>query len=38
MEECGKIGSVVGGNVVQVVGPKMDNERWDAIRRKIDEI
>lgn len=38
MEECGKIGSVVGGNVVQIVGPKMDNERWDAIRRKIDEI
>lgn len=38
MEECGKIGSAVGGNVVQVVGPKMDNERWNAIRRKIDEI
>ncbi len=28
LEESGKIGTLLAGNVVQVVGPKMDDEKW----------
>lgn len=32
LEECGRIGAVLGGNVVEVVGPKMDEQRWTRIK------
>lgn len=31
LDECGKIGSVVAGNVIQVIGPKLDDERWGLV-------
>lgn len=34
MERCGKIGSLVGGHIVQVVGSKMSPETWAEILRK----
>ncbi len=35
---CGKIGSILAGNVVEVVGAKMDEERWDNIKAAIKEV
>lgn len=34
-EEAGQAGSILAGNVVEVVGPKMDQQRWDEIRRRV---
>jgi len=35
LQECGKIGSIVAGNVIQVIGPKLDDEKWDMIKVSI---
>ncbi|NPA36409.1 MAG: adenosine kinase [Chlorobi bacterium] len=37
-EQCGKIGSVTSGNVIEVIGAKMDEERWKKIKEKVSEI
>ncbi len=31
LEKSAKIGSLLGGNVIEVIGPKMDSDRWKAI-------
>lgn len=33
---CAKIGAVLGGNVIEVIGAKMDNERWNSIRKTVE--
>lgn len=33
--DCGRIGTIVSGNVVEVVGTKMPEERWQRIRAMI---
>jgi sugar/nucleoside kinase (ribokinase family) len=38
LEVCGKIGSLISGNVVEVLGAKMPEEVWDNIQQKIGEI
>jgi sugar/nucleoside kinase (ribokinase family) len=38
LDVCGKIGSVVAGHVVEVIGAKMDDARWDKIKKEIQEI
>ncbi len=38
MELCGKIASLVSGNVVEVIGAKMEDERWDSIIKEIETI
>ncbi len=35
LDKCGKIGALLSGNVIEVVGPKMENERWVKIIEKI---
>lgn len=35
---CGKIGSIISGNVVEVVGAKMDDERWDSMKTEIHKL
>jgi sugar/nucleoside kinase (ribokinase family) len=30
-DKCGRIGTLLAGNVIQFVGPKMDEERWDEL-------
>jgi sugar/nucleoside kinase (ribokinase family) len=35
LELCGKIGSIVAGHVVEVIGAKMDDTRWDMIKEDI---
>ena len=36
LDVCGKIGALVSGNIVEVVGAKLDDERWENIRREIE--
>ncbi|MDD5185647.1 MAG: adenosine kinase [Paludibacter sp.] len=38
LEVCGKIGSLVSGKVVEVLGAKMENEVWTDIQNEIKEI
>jgi sugar/nucleoside kinase (ribokinase family) len=35
LDACGKIGSIVAGNVVEVIGAKMSDERWENIKSEI---
>ncbi|MBW7847018.1 MAG: adenosine kinase [Bacteroidales bacterium] len=35
---AGKAGSLLAGNVVEVIGPKMDIDRWDQIRSSLQTI
>jgi len=38
LEVCGKIGSLISGNVVEVLGAKMPEEVWIDIQREIEKI
>ena len=38
LEYCGKMGSILAGNVIEVYGAKMDSERWTRIKKEIQEI
>jgi sugar/nucleoside kinase (ribokinase family) len=38
LEKCGLIGSVLAGNVIEVLGAKMDNNRWKTIHNVITDI
>lgn len=35
LDKCGKIGAILGGNVIEVMGAKMDENRWEKIRSEI---
>ncbi|WP_430817636.1 adenosine kinase [Carboxylicivirga sp. RSCT41] len=37
LEKCGKIGSILSGNVIEVVGPKMNESKWGNIQKLIKE-
>ncbi len=38
LETAGKIGSILSGNVIEVIGTGMDDKRWDEIKLKVGEI
>ena len=38
LQACGRIGSILGGNVVEVIGAKMDERRWNKILETIAEV
>lgn len=38
LKKCAKIGSLLGGNVIEVIGPKMDETRWVKIRSGVSDI
>ncbi len=38
LEKCAKIGSILSGNVIQVIGTTMSEERWDEIKLNINRI
>lgn len=38
LDKCGKIGAVLSGKVIEVIGAKMDKNRWDEAHRMIKEI
>ena len=38
LEQCGKIGALVSGNVVEVLGAKMTTDVWETIQTEMKEI
>lgn len=38
LEKCGRIGSILSGNVIQVIGTTLSKERWDEIKLNINEV
>ena len=35
LEKCGKIGAILAGKVIEVIGPKLDAEGWKAVKGMI---
>lgn len=35
MEQCGKIGSLLAGKVIEVIGPKMDDATWNDVKKQV---
>lgn len=38
LEKCAKIGSILSGNVIQVIGTTISPERWDEIKLNINKV
>jgi sugar/nucleoside kinase (ribokinase family) len=38
MEQCGNIGSILSGKVIEVMGAKMPAQTWEQIRRMVSKI
>lgn len=38
LDKCGKIGSLLSGKVIEVVGPKMSKETWNTIHEMVGKI
>lgn len=38
LEKCAKIGSILSGNVIQVIGTTIPKKQWDEIKLNINEI
>ncbi|GAB4301836.1 MAG: adenosine kinase [Marinilabiliales bacterium] len=38
IEKCGKAGSILAGNVIEVVGSKMDDNRWEQVISRINQL
>ena len=38
LDKAGDIGAVLSGNVIEVIGAKMDEERWAKIREEVNKI
>lgn len=38
LRKCAQLGSLLGGNVIEVIGPKMDEERWTNIKSAVEII
>ena len=37
LEKCGQIGSLTSANVIQVIGPKISDDKWTEIKQKIQQ-
>ncbi len=38
LDICGRMGSILGGHVTEVIGAKMDQERWAVVKDKVSKI
>lgn len=38
LDKCGKIGSLVSSNVVEILGAKMSAETWESINKQVENI
>jgi sugar/nucleoside kinase (ribokinase family) len=38
LDVCGQYGSILAGHVIEIVGARMDNKKWEKIRKIISEI
>jgi sugar/nucleoside kinase (ribokinase family) len=34
-ETCGKMGAILAGRVIELIGAKMDESQWEILRREI---
>ncbi|MEZ5198963.1 MAG: adenosine kinase [Bacteroidales bacterium] len=37
-DKCGAIGSIMAGKTIEVIGPKMDEMKWEEVKKQIEEI
>ena len=38
LEKCGKIGALLAGEVIQVIGAELEDSRWDTLKRQVELI
>jgi sugar/nucleoside kinase (ribokinase family) len=38
LEVCGRIGTILGGHTTEVIGARMDDQKWDIVRKKVSDI
>lgn len=38
LDKCGEIGALLSGSVIEVVGPKMEKDRWAKIHTKLEQL
>jgi sugar/nucleoside kinase (ribokinase family) len=38
IEVCGRIGTILGGHVTEVIGAKMDEQRWELVKEKVSKV
>lgn len=38
LEKCGRIGNLLASEIIQVIGPKVDENTWSNLKTRIDEI
>ena len=38
IDKCGQIGALLSGNVIEVVGPKMEDDRWSRIHSELEKL
>ena len=38
LETCGRIGSILGGHITEVIGAKMDQKKWAEVKEKVNNI
>lgn len=38
VEKCGRIGAILGGKVIEVMGPKLDETSWEEARKMIRKV
>ena len=38
LEVCGQYGSIIAGKVIEILGARMDDQRWNEIETEISEI
>jgi len=38
LDKCGSIGSILAGKTIEVIGPKMDEQKWDMVRNLVEKI
>jgi hypothetical protein len=34
-ETCGKMGAILSGRVIELIGAKMDEANWEILRREV---
>jgi sugar/nucleoside kinase (ribokinase family) len=37
LQKCGRIGAILAGRVIEVMGPKIDEANWDMVRKLVAE-
>ncbi|MCF8236191.1 MAG: adenosine kinase [Bacteroidales bacterium] len=38
LDKCGQIGSLLGGRVIEVIGAKLDRQRWEEVLEEVERI